>query len=200
MNKRQVRKKAYRSIIKGNKTHQMTYDNLKQQRGDLTREEVAEEISKIPSRKRINTLKTLRYTFLSVMILIGLIRLLALFSLIEGLDELWILLITVLISLAVPVIGVLAVFYNHATLYRAAGGLLIYSIYKSVTNSSFTFDTTFLIALIPIVAGVILAFYIPFKLKTPYQVISKKGEDGKTRTRYLFQQEEKPTQPDLLDG
>ena len=67
----------------------MTYDNLKQQRGDLTREDVAEEISKIPSRKRINTLKTLRYTFLSVMILIGLIRLLALFSLIEGLDELW---------------------------------------------------------------------------------------------------------------
>ena len=148
MTKRQVRKKAYQGIVKGSKTHQMIYDSLKLQKGELTREELAEEISKIPSRKRINDLKALRYSFLSIMILLGVVRLLALVSLIEDFNQLWILLITVLISIAVPLLGILAVFNNHASFYRAAGGLLVYSIYRSMMSSSFTFDTTTIIALI----------------------------------------------------
>lgn len=189
-------------IQKENKSHQETFEQLKTEKTGLKRDELAEEISKIPSQQNIQKYKGLRYTFLSIMILIALAQLAALISvyLLGGQINSAVLILVLLIALVVPVLGITAVFKNQASLYRAAGGFMIYSAFRTFTDQGFSTDIFSIISLIIGASVIFLAFYIPYKLKTPYRKITKKGEDGKFRNQYFFDANEKTVQPDLLDG
>ncbi|MBI1835634.1 MAG: hypothetical protein HYR91_00060 [Flavobacteriia bacterium] len=202
MTKRQLKKEIYTSIVKEGKTHQETFDKLRFEKG-LGLEFIAEEVAKIPSKFKSEKYKNLIYIYIGALVLAVIIRLLTVFAISNtlslGSPIIFLLLIVVLI---VPAFGIYAALTSRIDGYKSVGMLLILSILRSLKELGNVDLTSYIIGLIPIVVAIILAFYIPTKLKMGYQKSIRKVDENselKSFWEYHFEVQKNEKFSNLLD-
>lgn len=204
MSRRKLRKRAHKLIVKDQKSHQETFDLLREScRFEL--DHLANDISSIPSRQKIESTKTIRNVFAVSLIIIALLRLAGIYYLIEETGmPISFALIGILISLFVPVMGILSAVFQYVSNYRVVAVLLTIGTVRGFLNEGVTLDIFTLIVLIPVIAAIGLAFYLPTKLSTSFkkssQIIEVEGKKKK-QTHYKFEESNSPLEDEsLLDG
>lgn len=203
MTRRELKKEAYRMIVKENNSHQQTFDALRKDAKNGI-EELAEDIAAIPSNTKQEQNKALLYTYiisLGVVILLRVLGVLAIFDP-QKINGAFILLIVAL-GVLVPAGGIYGALSRRHETYRTIGILLILSIVRAVSKGEISPDPFTFIFLIPTIVAIALAFYLPTRLKTKFSKKTVQEEvDGKLRKRFevTFEKEEQDFATDLLDA
>lgn len=203
MSKRQAKKAAYKAIVKEGKSHQECYDSLRKEI-KINAKDLAEEISKIPSTGKTNETATLRTFYLIILGIIIVLRALGAISLTEGNFELPMILLFVAVGVVFPAYGIYGSVTRRIESYRSIAIILGLGIMRSFTRDAGEhIGPETLYVLIPFVAAIALALYIPTKLKTPYTTTMSqvKMENGKTRNvvNYTFE-DTRAVNDDILDS
>ncbi|MGV3632606.1 MAG: hypothetical protein ACO1O6_15475 [Bacteroidota bacterium] len=203
MTRRQLKKAAYEMIVKENNSHQETFDSLRKD-AENGSEELAGDISSVPSRIRQQQNQVLIYIYVALLGLIIIFRSLTLFLLL-GFQDLnpGLIFLIIALGLVVPGIGIYGALTRRAEIYRTTGILLLISIIRSFSNGQIDLDPLTLAFLTPGLATIVLAFYIPTRLKTGFtKKVVQEETDGKIRkrTEITFENSDKILAPDVLDA
>ncbi len=202
MNKNKIRKAAYKAITKERKGHQDFFDTFRKE-NKVKPEVLAEETAKIPSMGKMKDTSTLRYIFVVIMVIILILRVLGITVLAQemGLGQ-GLMILALLFAVGIPVIGIVAALTQRAHLYYPVGILMAIGIMRSFTSKNVQIDESSLIALVPMVIAIILAFYIPTKLKTAHtKSVNKEMKEGKEITSLTYTFDEKQNYSDeILDS
>lgn len=203
MTKRQLRKAAYKAIVTENKSHQQAFDELSKD-SSVDLDELANELSQVPSPSKNKSQQLLRYTFIAVLLVIILIRIVVILGLDFQikLDPIFLLLVIIL-GLFAPVYGIVGVLTSRIHFYRTTAMLIGLNMFRSIKDINQGADPTALLVFLPFVAAIALGLLIPTKLKTPYTKNRIKEEvDGVTKSRYeyIFENNKLPGSSDLIDA
>lgn len=202
MTRRQLKKAAYKAILKENKSHQETFDELVV-KAEIEKEKLADDVSKVPSTIKMQEQKTLIYSYVAVLGLIIIMRgtTIAGFGFSEQLD-LRLVGLMIILGMAVPALGIWASLTGRMDQLVSVGILLGISVLRSFTNGHVQIDSTILLFLIPVAVAIVLSFYLPTRMKTPYKKqINKEEIDGRTHTRveYKFAATGRVQHPEIVD-
>ncbi|MBL1280178.1 MAG: hypothetical protein COA33_007895 [Fluviicola sp.] len=202
MTKRKVKKAIYQSIFVEQKSHKETFDEFRGE-SDLTPDELADEVAKVPSRQKNEELLTLRIVFIISLCLVILLRIGGIYALTltENLP-IFVLLIALVFGLVIPAMGIFAAIKGRVELYYLTGIFLVVGTLRSFTKGLDTSNLLIIGAvLIPFFIAVILAFYIPKKMKTKFtkKVVSD-TVDGQASKKLVYQFESMAPANDILDG
>ena len=195
MSKRKIRRQGGKLILKQGKTHQSAFRELVPE-SKLSHQEIANELAKIPSQRKVETVKIFNIIFIVCLSLVILLRIIGIIAL-GVLDNMGTgpLLLIILVTLIVPAVGIYGAINYKAEIYKSVGILLLIGIFRSVTNGDFAYvakDTYTLIGYIPYFVAIALAFYIPTRLKTAFSIKVVTKEDGSKKKQIIF--EEEPTE------
>lgn len=193
-------KRGLNEIGQQKKAHQDVYDDIKNE-GAQDLELVAETLARVPSSGQMEKTKVLRMVFLVSVIILGILRIASiLFIGSSGSLPPAALLIAGVIALLVPGIGIYASIKGNPDSFRTVGFLLILSIVRSVR--AIELDPTALLSFGLMGIVIFLAFFIPYKMKTPFQkVVRTKTVDGKDQNYYDFVFEDtRLKSDDILDS
>lgn len=202
MLKKQIRTLGHQAIVKEQRSHQETFDELSQTAG-VDRQLLADELSKIPSNGKQGNTASLRYIFIAALALLGILRILSIILIgIEGSLNMGLISLLVAFGVIVPGIGIYAALFGKSELYTTTGILLAISLFRSITRGELSAEPETWIALIPFAVAVGLAFYIPFKLKTPHKkVVSESYVDGKLVKKINYEFEDtRVSDSNILDS
>lgn len=203
MNKREVKKAAYKLIVKENRTHQETFDELRKT-SKIELEALAEEVAKIPTPSMYKTLQNLQYIYIGALSLVIILRIFGVIALIPMINiNPTILLFAVLIGIFVPILGIYGAITSRVELYRTTGILITLSVFRSFSKGQFSNEPLEYLFLMPVLVSIALAFYIPTKLKTAFsKKIVKQEENGNvvTSINYVFESNNPVANDDLLDA
>ncbi len=203
MTKRQLRKAAYNAIVKENKSHQEAFDELSQH-SSVDLDELANELSQVPSPAKNSSQQLLRYTFIGVLILIIIIRILGILGLdyYMKLDPIFLLLVIVL-GLFAPVYGIVGVLTSRIYFYRSTAILIGLNLFRSLKDIQTGAEPITFLFFVPFLAAIVLGLFIPTKLKTNYtKTLIKEEKDGvsKSRYEYVFENNKLPGNSELIDA
>ncbi len=204
MTKRETRKEAYRQIVKQNRSHQEVFDELRGS-SSLDVAALATLVGAIPSAEKRQQNKTLAIVFIVVCAIVILLRVLGVASLplISNMN-LPLLILALALGLVVPVVAIIGMITWRVEMLTATAGLLLLSLIRTFTNDKqFLNDSISLVFLIPHVTAIILAFFMPYRLKTGYrETVIKEEKDGSqvSRKTVIFEKQEKVQSLDLLDS
>jgi hypothetical protein len=203
MTNRELRKEAHNRIIKEGNTHQEAFDAMQHDKS-FSKEEIAEQLSKIPSKAVIERIKVWKTVYIALM---GVIILLRIFGIVllgsVNQIETSLLVILVLAGIVMPAFAIVS------TVQNKIDGLKFYSIFfiLGVLRSYKSFqglDVLTIAVLVPYAAAVILGIWLPYIAKTPYKrvvkdVIQPDGSIRKT-AHIVFEEEQINGGNDLLDA
>lgn len=203
MTKRQLRKAAYKAIVKENKSHQEAFDELSQD-SSVDLDKLADELSLVPSPAKNSKLQTLRYLFIGILVLIVLLRIVGMISLNElmQLDPKF-LILAVILGLFVPIYGIVGALTSRAEFYRTTSMLIALNLFRTLISGKMSTELFDLLFLIPSIIAVILGVYLPLKLRTMYVKNRIREEiDGVTKSRYeyVFENNKLPGNSELIDA
>ncbi|MFM9983650.1 MAG: hypothetical protein ACKVOK_00355 [Flavobacteriales bacterium] len=168
MTKRQIRKEGYQLIVKSGKSHQEAFDTLKDENSSELKG-LAEILSSIPSSGKQKEMATLRYVFMGLLFVIILLRLASVLPMfIAGTVNTPLIITIVVLGMFVPALGIYATLSGKTELYNSVGLLLGLSLIRSLGREALSADVVTVIVIGIIVLTIILAYYIPYKLKTPF--------------------------------
>ena len=187
MTKREIKKAAYQAIVKENKSHQETFDELRKT-SSIELETLADEVAKIPNSSKHNSQQTLRFIFIGALAVVILLRVLGVISLasMENINP-SILLIAMGLGLVIPALGIYGALTSRVDLYKTTGILLILNVVRSFTNGQISADLIDYIVLIPYIIAASLAFYVPSRLKTNYsKKVVKQEVNGEMKPSLQF--------------
>lgn len=168
MTKKEVLKEAKQLIFKEQESHQSAFETLKNGKSKLHNSELAEYLSKIPSVTKFNSVSAWRYVFITLLIVLIILRLLFFYVLMED-GTLPALSIALLISLIIPAVGIVAALTHRVNLYRIVGVFVGIGLLRTIPQMIGAFDPWDLVGVVPAAIVVALAFYIPEKMKTPFK-------------------------------
>jgi hypothetical protein len=203
MTKRELRKEAYRRIIKENATHQEVFDELQHDKS-FSKEEIAQILSGIPSRAVVERVKVLKIIFIGVLAVIILMRIvgIALVSSVIGVNPV-LLALMVLFGLVVPAMGIFGLVTHRYELLKSVSFLFIFSIIRSLRKLD-TIDTYTAIEFVPYGLAIILGFWLLYISKTPYKRVVKEEENPDLSIRkvshIVFEEPKAKSGNDLLDS
>lgn len=203
MNKRQIRKEGYQLIVKSGKSHQEAFDTLKgESSSDL--KGLAEILSSIPSSGKQKEVAVLRYVFMGLLFVVILLRLASFLPLfIAGTVNTPLIITLIVLGMIVPALGIYACLAGKTEMYNSVGILLGLSLIRSFSQGTFSADVVTIIVIGIIVLTIALAFYIPYKLKTPYTTsFSADNLNGSNQyiTTYHFEDTRQKMEGVLDDG
>ncbi|MBI3240221.1 MAG: hypothetical protein HYZ43_15470 [Flavobacteriia bacterium] len=204
MTNRELRKEAHNRIIKDGNTHQEAFDAM-QYDNSISKEELAENLAKIPSKAVIERIKVWKIVYIALMGVIILLRILGIVVLGSvNQIETSLLVILVLAGIVMPAFGIVS------TVQNKIDGLKFYSIFfvLGVLRSYKSFqgmDVLTIAVLVPYAAAVILGFWLPYIAKTPYKRVVKDvvQPDGSIRktAHIVFEDDQIASgENDLLDA
>lgn len=168
LNKRQLKNKAYRLIRKENVDHQSAYEQLKKLKSNVSKEDLAIVLSKIPSDERNKKTLALRIAFISCLGFVFLIRLLdiAVAWWYAGGYEIF---IFVFHGLMLPFLGIFGALTSRIGYYKVVSVfMLLSSIGTVITAFSYALPIVGFFG-IPFIAAGVLGFIISNKIKVPYK-------------------------------
>lgn len=194
MTKRTLKKDIYRKIIKEKRSHQTVFEELRTQRV-IKPTELIEEIAKYPSPNGMRKYHLLVIFFIISLSMLLVIRLLPLQYLTATFaPNKQAVLITVLVSMIVPVFGISVIIRKRFNEYKVIGLLLILGIIRSglsiaggkVAVGYFAIVSPVLLVLfLPLIACIVFAFLIPSLMKTNYTKQVKVEEVNGVKKKYL---------------
>lgn len=180
MNKFQIRKAAYTSIVKDGKTHQETFNEL----GTKTSVDLkwlANEVSKIPSKSKNEKQSVLRYIYMGLLLLAITLRVVGMIALTQfNSEKLNVLLVLMVLGVVIPLLGIIGSVKRSRQSYAGLAIISFVIIFDTLSKIDISQNPLLLIGLFPYVGIIILALYIPSLLKTPYKVelLQQEGPDG----------------------
>lgn len=204
MTKRQVRNAGHKAIFEDNKTHQETFDTLRD-KSEISAEALAKILSQIPSRYHHDKTRSLWMAYIAIMSAILLVRvasaLIAVEILFNGSNNFLILLL--LLGVLMPIGGIYAASKGKTHLVTLIPLIIgIHFIRVSLKYAS-NFGIEHIAFLVLIASLGILAYKIYLGWKTPYttRTVVVKKEDGREvkRLEFAFEEVEK-SNDDLLDA
>ncbi|ASS48649.1 MAG: hypothetical protein A3D31_07160 [Candidatus Fluviicola riflensis] len=203
MTKRELRKEAYRRIIKDGETHQEAYDALQHDKS-FSKEEIAEILSKIPSGAVIERVRIWKIVFIAVLATIILMRIVGIALLASVTIVNPVLVVTmVLFGLVVPGMAIYSLVAHKYEGLKGLSFLFILSIFRSFRKFD-DLDPYMIIEMIPYVVAIILGFWLSHIGKTPYKRIVKDEEQPDLSIRktahIVFEEQQVKTSNDLLDS
>mgnify|MGYP001627142484 CR=1 FL=1 len=198
MKKSELNKNARRMILQEGLSHQSVFDELAPQ-SSIDKDKLAELIGIIPAKNRLNQNRMWLNAMVVILAIIVAIRLLSI-TLFAYFSELQPILIAfaVILGIVVPAVGIFATLTSRFDMYRGLGILIGLSILRSFKDGEGQEPADFLV-LIPFVIAVVLAFYIPTRLKTNYKRVVISDEQGNKSASYQFEDETKISSSDLVD-
>ena len=203
MTKRQLRKAAYKGIVKEGQGHQETFDLLRKERGTVTLDELATEVSKVPSRAKWHANRIAVVVLMISLALIIVMRGLGIFviGLQLGVNR-PLFLLSLVSGLLIPALGIVMLATKRTDQMKLLSFLFILSVFRSLKDFE-SFDIYTLIALVPYIPAIGLGFWLPEKMKTPY---TKKVEyairdnEKVGVTKVIFEQKVFASGRDLIDS
>jgi hypothetical protein len=202
MLKKQIRTLGHKAIVKNNKSHQEAFDELSQNE-NIDKQLLANELSKIPSNGKQKSTASLRYIFIAALVLLAAIRIIGIIMIgMESSVNMGLVYMLVAFGVLIPGLGVYAALFGKSELYMTTGILLGISLFRSVSRGELNVEPETLVALIPFAVAIGLAFFIPFKLKTPHKrVITESYVDGKLVKKVDYEFEDtRLNESDILDS
>jgi len=203
MTKRELRKIAYKRIFKDGATHQEVYDDLQTDKS-FTKEEIAEHLSKIPSKSVVERIKIWKIVYIGLMSVIILQRIVGIFIMgsVNNIDG-PLLLILIFAGIVMPAAGIFSVVQNKIDTLKMYSIFFILSFLRSYKQFE-VMDVLAIAVLIPYIAAIVLGFWLQFKSKTPYKRVVKDEVqvDGsiKKTAHIIFEEDKLAGQNDLLDS
>ena len=203
MTKRELRKEAHRRIIKNGATHQEAFDELQLDKS-LTKEEIAEQLSKIPSKSIIERIKIWKIVYIGLMSLIIVQRIIGIFIMgtVSNMDTA-LLLVLILAGIVFPIVAIISVVQNKIDVLTMYSFFFVISFLRSYKQFE-VLDAVTIAVIIPYIGAVVLGLWLPFKFKTPYKRIVKDEVqlDGSTKkiAHIVFEKDKVRGQNDLLDS
>lgn len=186
MTQRQMFTNAYRMIVKEGKSHQETFDELKPQAySDL--DQLAKEVSQTPSSQKVEETKSLRSIFMVVITLVFGLHILELVA-IDNIEAhlAWYISMAVM-SVGFWFLGIFAALKARIYMYRSCAGFLIITAILSLANTDYLTAIELILILALSVGGIVLAFVIPAKSKTPFErTVYKEMINGKEKSLFRF--------------
>lgn len=201
MTKKEIRKSGYSGIFKEGKSHQECFDELKDKNKNNL-EELANELSKIPSNGKTKDTIILRNSFIVALLILILLRVVGIVIIgIEGNINTPILVSIVLLGIALPIYGIYGAIYGKTEAYYTTGIFLAISLLRGFGKGEINLEIESLVAIAPILYAIVMAYLIPYKYKTPYKKVLQKTEtDGKGKSIIDYQFEDTRTSnEDILD-
>jgi hypothetical protein len=209
MTKSQLRKEAYRRIVKDGETHQWVYEDLKDATG-FDRVTVAGILAKIPSKRKEERNRILKVLFIGLLVLIVIQRLSHTLPNRDNLPRMVIeIIIDITADVLIPVTGIISVLQYRVNVYRILGFLFIFDIVRSFLEMNPRFphmnpDFEFTImAFIPYVAVLILIFwFLKFpKMRYKETFVTEIHPDGSEhKARKILFKDDSLENGDLLDS
>jgi len=203
MKKRQLKKEAYKLIVKEGRSHQETFEALRPQ-SSIGPEDLANEISKVPSKQKNNEFKTLRYILIGALGAVIILRIISIYALTLEMNlNTPLLLLGIILGIFVPVLGIIGILISKPETYSVVALLLILGIFRSLRQENVDLNDPITWAVLaPFILAIGLSFFLMFKLKTPFtkKVNKETSESGEiiTKVQYTFE-EQKLSNSELLD-
>lgn len=166
MNLKELKKAAYKAIVENKQSHQSFFDEHVD-KVELGRVEFAEEISKIPSKSKMEKHQAWIITYIILMLIIIILRSIALPFLFSQIPT-PLLLLMLVIGVIVPVIAIYSALKAKVEFYRAVAIIMGINLIRSFSKGQFSGEITDFIGLAPVLIAIVLALYIPRLLKTNY--------------------------------
>lgn len=190
MNKFKTRKAIYNSIVREDKTHQETFDDLSQTTS-YELKWLADEIAKFPSKSRNEKYKALRYIYIGLLGLAIILRVVWTLSIVQfNIVNNSAIVLLIALGVLIPLMGIIGCIKRNIQSYTTMAIVSFINIFKSISYFENSDNPLLLIGLFPYVGIIILALYIPSQLKTPYkiEVIEEEGNTGVLITeKFIFE-------------
>jgi len=204
MTKREARKEAYRQIVKQNSTHQEVFDELRGT-SSLDVSALATVVAAIPSAEKREKYKSLTIVFVVVCSIVILLRVLGLVAMTAAMNvNMPIFLLALVLGLVVPAVAIFGALTWRMEMLQGSAGLFVLALIRSFSNvKEVSNDPIILVAVVPFLVAIILAFLIPYKVKTGFrETVITEEKDGKriSKKTVVFDQQEKIQSLDLLDS
>lgn len=202
MTKSKALKTARQLILKNGYSHQEAFDEIRQNK-EISAEDVATMVSRVPSHTTINKVAVWRIVYIVMMVLVVVLRVISVMAM-GGLtgNNNGMLLLLVVASIVVPILAIVSVLQHNYEGLKMISILLILSVLRSFKN--FEAEWYVIIPLIPYVGAVILGFILGPLAKVPYkeEIREYTAEDGsiKKRREYIFEAQKAASGNDILDA
>jgi hypothetical protein len=177
MNLKEIKKAAYKAIVENKQSHQSFFDEHVD-KVEIGRVQFAEEISKIPSKSKMEKHQAWIITYIILMLVIIILRSIALPLLFSQLPT-PVLLLLLVIGIIVPVFAIYSALKAKVDFYKAVAILMGVNLLRSFTKGQFSGEISDFIGLAPVLIVIVLAFYIPQLLKSKYtETVVQEEVDG----------------------
>ena len=123
LTKRQLKQQARKLILKQGLNHQTVYDQLKKERSDITKEDIAEVLSQIPSKEIIERTSFLRLLF-SLCLILFFITQTIMFFVEVGNSYNTDLLVYLFVGLVIPIMGLYGAYTHSSNFYSIVAGFV----------------------------------------------------------------------------
>ncbi len=204
MTKRQARKTGHKYIFTEGKSHQETFDSLRD-KVEISAEELAKILSQIPSKYLYEKTRNLWTTFIGFLGIIIVFRIAAIFLLLSESfgNSPEILLLIAALGVLFPIWGIVGTFKGQTHVITMVPVLLALSYLRGISKMIGQMSMADTIYPIFLVGLSVTAYMIYKQWKTPYQtrtvIIDENAEVKKKRLEFTFEEHEK-VQDDLLDS
>lgn len=202
MNKFKTRKAIYNSIVRENRSHQETFDDLSQ-KTSCELKWLADEIAKYPSKSRNEQHKVLRYIYIGLLSLAIILRVVWTLSIVQfNIINNSAIVLLIALGVLIPLMGIIGSFKRNIQSYTSMAIISFINIFKSISYFENSDNPLLLIGLFPYVGIIILALYIPSQLKTPYkiEVMEEEGSTGVLISeKFIFEAPFLENDSDILD-
>lgn len=205
LNKRQLKSKAYKLILKEKKDHQTAYDQLKKSKSDVSKEDLAHVISKIPSKATNNKTFALRIAFVICLGLVFIIRSLDLLGTWRVAQEYQII-VFLFHGITLPTLGITGALTSRTQFYRLVSVFMLLASVGTIITAINYKNIIVLLFAIPFLTAGVLGFIIRSKIKVPFKktMVPKEIRGRKVNVyEYFFNEPSLKTveeHSDLLDN
>lgn len=202
MTKKQIKKEAYKKIVKEGLSHQEVYDNLKTSKASFN-VMIAAELKKIPSSKVMQEKQILKVIFLIVLGLLLAIGILALYGLLQMGENPARLLVSTIFWVFAPGFMIYGLLSRRMELIRSGAFALTFGLVRNFMNEGIIFDPVVFVFYGIWIASIVMGFGMGNWLKTPYnKKIYHEMIDGKKTTQVAINFDEAASEmgdSDVLD-
>jgi len=182
MTLRDIKKEGYKRIIKNNEKHQSVYEELKTNKPSFN-VKIADSLKTIPSKSVIEKFKALRITYIILLSIIILLRILLVYTLYITHVKTWILVIALLFGILLPFAAIYLTITHKYESLKGISILFILSVMRSIRKIEVNIETiiVFLIFIAVIIIGFLLSKYMQtnYKKTTVYNKETNKISDYK---------------------
>lgn len=166
MKLKEIKKAAYKAIVEEKQSHQSFYDEHVE-KVEIGRVQFAEEISKIPSKRKMEKYQGWIIAYIILMLIIIILRSIALPLLFSQIPT-PLLLLMLVIGIIVPVFAIYSALKAKVDFYKAVAILMGVNLLRSFTKGQFSGEISDFIGLAPVLIVIVLAIYIPQLLRSKY--------------------------------